>query len=95
MYRKLRFTLRYLLGNVADFDPACHAVPWESLPAVDRHMLHRFAVLMDDLGDSYAGYQFSRFFQVPSRPRWLGASSPHFYWLVIDQCWPLHCAAGW
>ena len=64
MYRKLRFTLRYLLGNVADFDPARDAVPWESLPTVDRHMLHRFALLLDDLADSYAGYQFSRFFQV-------------------------------
>ena len=26
VYRKLRFTLRYLLGNIADFDPARDAV---------------------------------------------------------------------
>ena len=38
-------------------------VSWESLPVVDRHMLHRFALLMGDLRDSYEGYQFSRFFQ--------------------------------
>ena len=41
-------------------------MPWESLQVVDRHMLHRFALLMDDLRDSYEGYQFSRFFQARS-----------------------------
>ena len=31
-YRKLRGTLRFLLGNLADYDPAAHAVPYAQLP---------------------------------------------------------------
>ena len=54
-------------------------VPWESLPVVDRHMLHRFALLMDDLRDSYEGYQFSRFFQA----RWL--AEPSLTWLAVRR----------
>lgn len=35
-YRKLRGTLRFLLGNLSDFNPATDAVPYQQLPAVDR-----------------------------------------------------------
>ena len=35
-YRKLRFTLRFLLGNLDGFDPATDAVPYDQLPATDR-----------------------------------------------------------
>jgi isoleucyl-tRNA synthetase len=35
-YRKLRFTLRFLLGNLDGFDPATNAVPYDQLPATDR-----------------------------------------------------------
>ena len=64
VYRKLRFTLRYLLGNLSDFDPATDAVPYADLPATDRFMLHHFARLMDEAKASYEGYQFARFYQV-------------------------------
>ena len=35
VYRKLRFTLRYLLGNLADYEPS-HSVPVRQLPLFDR-----------------------------------------------------------
>lgn len=35
-YRKLRFTLRFLLGNLDGFNPATDAVPYDQLPATDR-----------------------------------------------------------
>ena len=31
VYRKLRFTLRFILGNLHDFDPAVDAVPYEQV----------------------------------------------------------------
>lgn len=40
-YRKLRGTLRFLLGNLHDFRPEEHAVAWDDLPLMDRHMLAR------------------------------------------------------
>jgi isoleucyl-tRNA synthetase len=61
-YRKMRGTLRYLLGNLHDFDPAAHAVPWEALPASDRVALRRLGALATEVEDAYKSYQFSRVF---------------------------------
>ena len=36
VYRKLRFTLRYLLGNLSDFEPRGDSVPVQQLPLLDR-----------------------------------------------------------
>ena len=63
VYRKLRFTLRYLLGNLHDFDPAHHTVPHALLPLTDRFMLHRLAELLRSTEAHYQSYQFSRAFQ--------------------------------
>lgn len=60
MYRKLRFTLRFLLGNLHDFDPAVDAVPHAQLPATDRYILRRFAALVDECTASYQAFQFYR-----------------------------------
>jgi isoleucyl-tRNA synthetase len=61
-YRKMRGTLRYLLGNLADFDPAQHAVPWAALPAADRVALRRLGALMAEVEEAYDVYAFSRAF---------------------------------
>jgi len=59
-YRKLRGTLRFLLGNLHDFKPSVHAVPVEELPATDRYCLARLAAAVDDAGAAYEAYAFSR-----------------------------------
>ena len=41
-YRKLRNTLRWMLGALAHFDPA-EAVAREDMPELERSMLHRLA----------------------------------------------------
>ncbi len=58
VYRKIRFTLRYLLGNLSDYDPAAHAVPHAELAAADRYILARFAALVDECNAAYDSYQF-------------------------------------
>ncbi|GAB4814888.1 hypothetical protein N2152v2_001934 [Parachlorella kessleri] len=67
VYRKLRFTLRFLLGNLADFDPAAHAVDFGALPATDRYILSRFATLVDECTASYQAFQFYRVYQALQR----------------------------
>ena len=62
-YRKLRFTVRFLLGNVHDFDPATNAVPYDALPATDRFLLATFGSLLTTLASSYETYQFYRVYQ--------------------------------
>lgn len=68
VYRKLRFTLRFLMGNLADFNPSADVVPYADLPAVDRFTLAQFAALLDDAAAAYDAFQFSRVYQVLRRP---------------------------
>jgi len=63
VYRKIRNTARFLLGNLHDFDPAKHAVPYDQLPELDRYMLHRMTEVFADITDAFETYQFFRFFQ--------------------------------
>ncbi|HEY9889369.1 MAG TPA: isoleucine--tRNA ligase, partial [Candidatus Obscuribacterales bacterium] len=63
VYRKIRNTARFLLGNLHDFDPAQDAVAYDDLPALDRYMLHRTTEVFDEVTDAFNTYQFFRFFQ--------------------------------
>ena len=64
VYRKIRNTARYLLGNLHDFDPAKDKVEIENLPLIDRWMLQRTAEVIDEISLAYENYDFSRFFQL-------------------------------
>jgi isoleucyl-tRNA synthetase len=48
-YRRIRNTLRFLLANIADFDPAKHALPVEQWLELDRYMLALCHVLQEGL----------------------------------------------
>ena len=68
VYRKVRNTARYLLGNLHDFDPrpqseGGHAIPVEDLPLLDRWLLARTAELIDTVTADFERYEFYRFFQ--------------------------------
>ncbi|MDQ0464774.1 isoleucyl-tRNA synthetase [Caulobacter ginsengisoli] len=56
-YRKLRNTVRYLLGALADFDDA-ERVAFADMPALERHILHRLAVLDVQVRHAYETYAF-------------------------------------
>ena len=57
-YRRVRNTLRFLLANTADFDPAQHAVPVAQMVEVDRYALAMTARLQDEVTADYDRYQF-------------------------------------
>ena len=63
VYRKIRNTARFLLGNIHDYDPAKDAVPYDQLPELDRYMLHRITEVFAEVQDAFDTYQFFRFFQ--------------------------------
>jgi isoleucyl-tRNA synthetase len=63
VYRKIRNTARFLLGNLHDFDPAQDAVPYEQLSELDRYMLHRMTEVFAEVTEAFESYQFFRFFQ--------------------------------
>ncbi|AII46846.1 isoleucyl-tRNA synthase [Synechococcus sp. KORDI-49] len=64
VYRKVRNTSRYLLGNLHDFDPASDAIPVADLPLLDRWMLQRSAEVMDEITAAFESFEFFRFFQL-------------------------------
>ncbi|HEX5697600.1 MAG TPA: class I tRNA ligase family protein, partial [Rhodoferax sp.] len=57
-YRRIRNTLKFLLANVSDFDPAVDAVPLEQLLEIDRYALSRAAQLQADILAHYEVYEF-------------------------------------
>ncbi|MGB3493754.1 MAG: isoleucine--tRNA ligase, partial [Elainellaceae cyanobacterium] len=63
VYRKIRNTARFLLGNLHDFDPKTDTVPYEDLPELDQYMLHRMTEVFADVTDAFESFQFFRFFQ--------------------------------
>ncbi|MDX2100682.1 MAG: isoleucine--tRNA ligase [Leptolyngbyaceae cyanobacterium bins.59] len=63
IYRKIRNTARFLLGNLHDFNPETDAVPYEELPELDRYMLHRTHAVFTEVTDAFESFQFFRFFQ--------------------------------
>jgi len=63
IYRKVRNTARFLLGNLHDFDPSKDVVAYGDLPELDKYMLHRMMEVFTEVTDAYENYQFFRFFQ--------------------------------
>ena len=63
IYRKIRNTARFLLGNLHDFDPATDAVAYDQLPQLDRYMLHRLTEVFSEVTEAFENYQFFKFFQ--------------------------------
>jgi isoleucyl-tRNA synthetase len=57
-YRRIRNTLRFLLANVSDFNPATDSVPFEQLLEIDRYALSRAAELQADILAHYEVYEF-------------------------------------
>ena len=57
-YRRLRNTLRFLLANLADFDPQAHALPVEEWLEIDRYALAMTRRLQTEMRAHYDAYEF-------------------------------------
>ena len=62
-YRKIRNTLRYLLANLYDFDPAADAVAARDLEDVDRYIVARYAETAARMLKGYDDYDYGAIFQ--------------------------------
>ena len=62
-YRRMRNTLRFLLGNLHGFDPARHALPVDELLALDRWALSRTHTLQTEIIEAYRAYTFHLIYQ--------------------------------
>ena len=58
-YRKIRNTFRFMLANISDFDPVTDRVPEAEMEEIDRYMLHRLQMLIDDVHKDYEQFEYS------------------------------------
>ena len=63
VYRKIRNTCRFLLGNCYDFDPSTQALPYSSLEEFDRWVLHRLGGLIEKVTAAYDSYTYHLIYQ--------------------------------
>ncbi|MCZ8511250.1 isoleucine--tRNA ligase [Paenibacillus filicis] len=63
VYRKIRNTLRFLLGNLSDFDPAKDRVAVQSMSELDRFALLRLHRMTDRVIKAYDAYEFHVVYQ--------------------------------
>ena len=61
-YRRLRNTVRFMLGSLNDFDPA-KAMARDDMPELEQLMLHKLAVLDGVVREGYAKYDFQGVFR--------------------------------
>ena len=61
-YRRLRNTMRFILGNLNDFTEAEKVAP-EQMPELERWVLHRLAELDQVVRNGYVKYDFQGVFQ--------------------------------
>jgi isoleucyl-tRNA synthetase len=63
LYRKLRNTFRFLLGNLNGFEPERDRIPEAELLPLDRYMLARTRELTEKILGWYEGFEFHRVYQ--------------------------------
>jgi isoleucyl-tRNA synthetase len=63
-YRRVRNTARFLLGNLAGFDPARDLVAPADMVALDRYIVHRAAQLQERIAEAASRYDFAAIVQM-------------------------------
>ncbi|HEY6301350.1 MAG TPA: class I tRNA ligase family protein, partial [Candidatus Binatus sp.] len=87
---KIRNTCRFVLGNLADFDPARDAVELKDMLEFDRFILARTEKLKTEVRRAYEAFEFQTAFQLMQNFIVVDLSS-----LYIDVARDrLYCAAG-
>ena len=66
VYRKIRNTARYILGNTYDYDPE-NPVAYEDLQEIDKWALTRLNKLIKDCTNDYDTYSFGNCYQIIHR----------------------------
>ncbi|MDM7461883.1 MAG: isoleucine--tRNA ligase [bacterium] len=66
-YRQIRNTLRFLVGNLADFNPATDAVPHAQLTDLDRWMLATLQEYLRYARNAYDAFEYHKFYHETRR----------------------------
>jgi isoleucyl-tRNA synthetase len=58
-YRKIRNTMRYLVANLYDFDPASDRLPFSQLEEIDRYVLAKYAEVGLRMRRAYEAFDYA------------------------------------
>ena len=61
-YRKIRNTIRYILGNLSDFNPQQHKVKYDDLFEIDKLILHRLQDVVRKILNAFKNFEFHVFY---------------------------------
>lgn len=57
-YRKIRNTVRYLIGSLSDYDVSTHTLDYDSMTVIDHWALARTAEFIERITEAYEEYEF-------------------------------------
>ena len=58
VYKKIRNTMRFLLGNTADFDPKSDYVEYVDRDELDKYMMYKLNRLVEYINEAYNTYEY-------------------------------------
>jgi isoleucyl-tRNA synthetase len=58
VYKKIRNTIRFILGNLSDFNPETDRIPYSLLDSFDRWALLKLQKLIFSVDQAFEGYEF-------------------------------------
>ena len=67
VYRKIRNTLRFMLGNLSDFDPEKDSVRYNELMELDKVILSIFHRFLKNITEYYEKYEFHKVYHAINR----------------------------
>ncbi len=60
IYRRIRNTTRFMIGNLNDFDAKENLIGYNELPEIDKYMLIRLDQITNDVQKAFDNYEFKR-----------------------------------
>jgi isoleucyl-tRNA synthetase len=63
IFKKTRNTVRFLLGNIYDFNPSEDYVQYNELESIDKFALHKLNQLSSQVTEAFENYEFYKYFQ--------------------------------
>jgi isoleucyl-tRNA synthetase len=63
-YRKIRNTLRYLLGNINDFNPKTNAIAYDKMFEIDKWAMQQLQKLIVGVNEAYDNFVFHRVYSL-------------------------------
>ena len=64
VFKKVRNTARFILGNLYDFNPAENYVEYEKLNEIDKYALHKLQILIENVTASFEDFEFYKYYQL-------------------------------